>query len=102
MISLGCVLNENQLHTEKQYLGYMEFPSTGFHMWEHKWGFHVFENVRNMHVKVSYASILRLKNIVGKNNCNVNLKSHSTYSNRLFKCLHNGSIDKWYNASSYL
>jgi len=56
---LGCVLNQNQLHTGKQYLGYTEFPSTGFHMWEHNWDFHVFENVRNMPVKVSYAPILR-------------------------------------------
>jgi len=54
----GCVLNQNQLSTGKQYLGYTEFPSTGFHMWEHKWDYHVFENVRNMTVKVSNASIL--------------------------------------------
>jgi len=34
------------------------------------------------------------KNIVGKNSYNVDLKGHSTYSNGLFKCLPNGSIDK--------
>jgi len=57
-LNLGCVLNQNQLNTGKQYLGYTEFPSTGFHMWEHNWDFHVFENVRNMTVKVSNASAL--------------------------------------------
>jgi len=58
---LGCVLNQDQLNTGKQYLGYTEFPSTGFHMWEHNMDFHVFENVRNMPVKVSKASILCLQ-----------------------------------------
>jgi hypothetical protein len=60
-MNLGCVLDQNQLNTGKQYLGYAEFPSTGFHMWEHNRDFHVFENVRNMHVKVTDASILRLQ-----------------------------------------
>jgi hypothetical protein len=64
-------------------------------MWEYKICFLVlFENVRNMSVKVSNAPSYNFKNMVGENSYNVDLKGHSTYGNRLFKYLHNKSVEK--------
>lgn len=56
--------------------------------------FVLFENVRNMPVKVSNAPSYNFKNMVGENSYNVDIKGHSTYSNRLFKYLHKESVEK--------
>ena len=47
-----------------------------------------------MSVKVSNAPSYNFKNMVGENSYNVDLKGHSTYGNRLFKYLHNKSVEK--------